>query len=183
MSNDVVKQEVVDLVERKVEDLSQYNLSKGDDIVPMSLIVRTCKKSSGGTFKSIKCLMYLPCYENDKFIGYHNRKIDVSFTKDAFDDVYSECGIHKSEDLSTGTLYVRKKGIQAPNKWFITKDEKGKDKYPRIYVKKAIIGFVPYTPDDEMFKYHEPVKDADVVEDYEQYDVSNEEDEELKGIN
>jgi hypothetical protein len=44
---------------------------------------------------------------------------------------------------------------------YVTKDEDGNDVYPEIWIKHSIVGFVPYTPDKDMFKYHKPEKVID----------------------
>ena len=114
-------------------------------------------------FNSVKGMLYLPVYAiNGKgdliFKGNHNRWLDVHFTKVAFKGVPNECDIHSPEDLSTGTLYVRLKGIQTPSKYVVTKDEDRDDIYPEIWVKHSVVGFVPYTPDKDVFKYHKSEK-------------------------
>lgn len=177
--NEVVtkENEIVDL--SKAEDLSKYNVNDADNILALNIIVRTITAKKGNKFKSVKTMMYLPYYDaDDGFKGYKNVKVDTSFTKNAFDNVYSECGIHKVDDLQTGTLYVRKKSVQAPFKWLVTRDAEGNDIYPHIWIKGDIIGFAPYTPDDDAFKYHAPVKDVELVDNQ----ILDESDEEFKGV-
>lgn len=178
--NEVVEKKndvVVDLT--KVEDLSHYNQNNGDNILALNIVVRTLTAKKGNKFKSVKTMMYLPYYDaNDGFKCYKNVKVDTHFTKDAFDNVYSECGIHKVDDLQTGTLYVRKKSVQAPFKWLVTENEQGEKEYPSLWVKGDIIGFAPYTPDEDSFKYHAPIKDAEIVNNT----IEEESDEEFKGV-
>lgn len=176
--NEVVKNEVIDL--SSAEDLSAYNVNDANNIIALNIIVRTLTAKKGNKFKSVKTMMYLPYYDaDDGFKGYKNIKVDTSFTKDAFDNVYSECGIHKVDDLQTGTLYVRKKSVQAPFKWLVTRNAEGENVYPHIWIKGDIIGFAPYTPDEDAFKYHAPVKDAEIVQ---SSNVVDEESEEFKGV-
>ncbi len=174
MSNEVEIKQEVELLKKGEEDLSIYNSNASDDIVALSLIVKKIRTDKN-SFKSIKVMMYLPCYSSNGFEGYNNRKIDVHFTKSAFDNVYEGCKIHKPDDLSTGTLFVRKKGIQAPSKYEVKVDDKGNKEYPQVWIKSDIIGFKPYTLDDEVFTYHKPVKDAE-------YEVIEETDEDFKGL-
>ena len=47
-----------------------------------------------------------------------------------------------------------------PSKYVILEDEDGNDVYPSIWVRGEIVGFIPYTPDDDMFKYHEPIQEG-----------------------
>ena len=177
--NEVVKNEneVVEVLDVKKEDLTLYNISKGDDIIGLDIKVRNVKASKGNTFKSVKGRLYLPCYDANGFNGYKTRWLDVHFTKDVFKDAFEGSLVKSIEDLSSGTLFLRKKGIQIPSKYEVTKDKDGKDVYPLIWIKNSIIGFRQYSVDDEVFEYHKPVKDAEVVE-----SIEEETEEDFKGV-
>lgn len=163
MANEIVKNENVEVeVVTDVKDIIDYNAKVGDDVVGLSI---KCKRIKGDDydFNSVKGMLYLPVYAiNGKgdliFKGYHNRWLDTHFKKVAFKSVPNECDIHSPEDLTTGTLYVRLKGIQTPSKYVVTKDEDGNDIYPEIWIKSDVVGFVPYTPDKDVFKYHKSEK-------------------------
>lgn len=171
MSNEVVKNEAVnvEVVEANKEVKVNYNAKLGDDVVGLQI---KCKRVKNGEvdFNSVKGLLYLPVYEFNKkgdlaFRGYKNRWMDVHFKRTVFKNVPSECDVHSAEDLTTGTLYVRLKGIQVPTKYIITKDEDGNDVYPEIWVRSDVVGFIPYTPDKDIFNYHNTAKEIDFEDD------------------
>lgn len=160
MTNEIIKNETgeIEIVEEKKPTID-YNAKIGEDVVGLQI---KCKrvKNEKNDFISVKGLLYLPVYDDGELIGKRNRWIDVHFTKDAFKGVPNQCEIHTPDDLTTGTLYIKKKGIQVPSKYAILEDEDGNDVYPSIWVRGEIVGFIPYTPDDDMFKYHEPIQEG-----------------------
>ena len=170
MANEMVKNENVEV--QVIDDLKEiidYNAKVGEDVIGLQI---KCKriKNDDVDFNSVKGLLYLPCYElNSKgemiYQGEKNRWLDVHFKKVAFKDVPNECSVHSIEDLTTGTLFIRLNGIQVPSKYVVTKDEDGNDIYPEIWVKKNIVGFVPYTPDKDVFKYHKTERVIETNED------------------
>ena len=171
MSNEVVKNEEVEVVEvvDNKEVKPDYNLKAGDKVIGLQI---KCKrvKNDDVDFNSVKGLLYLPVFELNKKgdlvnRGKKNRWLDVHFKKVAFKGVPNECEVHSPEDLTTGTLYVKLKGIQTPSKYVITKDEDGNDVYPEIWVRSDIMGFIPYTPDEDVFKYHDTSRELDFEDD------------------
>ena len=163
MANEIIKNENVEVtIIDEVKEVIDYNAKIGDDIIGLTIKCKRIKKGDLD-FNSVKGMLYLPIYELNKkgdlvYKGDGNRWLDVHFMKIAFKGVPNECDVHSPEDLTTGTLYVRLKGIQVPSKYVITKDEDGNDIYPEIWVKNSIVGFVPYTPNKDVFKYHKPEK-------------------------
>lgn len=165
MANEIVKNENVKVkVIDEVKNLVDYNAKIGEDVVGLTIKCKRIKDDKKGIdFNSVKGMLFIPVYELNKkgdpvYKGDYNRWMDVHFTKVAFKGVPNECDVHSPEDLTTGTLYIRLKGIQVPSKYIVTKDEDGKDVYPEIWVKHSIVGFVPYTPDKSVFEYHKPEK-------------------------
>lgn len=165
MANEIVKNENVEVtIIDEVKDLVDYNVKIGEDVIGLQIKCKRIKDDKKCIdFNSVKGMLFIPVYELNKkgdpvYVGDKNRWLDVHFTKVAFKGVPNECDVHSPEDLTTGTLYIRLKGIQIPSKYVVTKDEDGKDVYPEIWVKNSIVGFVPYTPDKDMFKYHKPEK-------------------------
>lgn len=163
MANEITKNENVEVtIIDEVKDLIDYNAKIGEDVIGLQIKCKRIKNESVD-FNSVKGMLYLPVYKLNKkgdqvYEGDKNRWLDVHFTKVAFKGVPNECDVHSPEDLTTGTLYVKLKGIQTPSKYVVTKDEDGNDVYPEIWIKNSIVGFVPYTPDKDMFKYHKPEK-------------------------
>lgn len=162
-------------------DVSSLNKNIENQYIAMGIKVATKKKSDGkGTFKSVKAYMVLDCYDIDgNYEGENVRWLDVHFTKDAFEDSMSP-NIKSIESLSTGTLYVLASKLQAPTVYRLSykTDENGveeldKDgerivKYPVIWLKGGICGFIPYVPEQDKFnrkpKKHEDAKDVDFEE-------------------
>lgn len=182
MANEIVKNENVEVtIIDEVKDLVDYNAKIGEDVIGLQIKCKRIKKGDMD-FNSVKGMLYLPIYDLNKkgdpvYKKDGNRWLDVHFTKVAFKGVPNECDVHNPEDLTTGTLYVRLNGIQVPSKYVVTKDEDGKDIYPEIWIKKNIVGFVPYTPDKDMFKYHKPER---VIEYDEETGEVTEDDQETK---
>lgn len=166
MTNEIVKNESLEMeIVEERKPVIDYNIKVGDDVIGLQI---KCKKikNDNNDFTSVKGLLYLPVYklQDDEMVfeGKKNRWIDVHFVRTAFKGTPKECEISTPDDLTTGTLYIRKKGIQVPSKYVVTKDEDGKDVYPEIWVRSDIVGFIPYTPDDDMFKYHEPIQEGKI---------------------
>ena len=182
MANEISKNENIEVtIIDEVKDLVDYNTKIGEDVIGLQI---KCKriKNDDVDFNSVKGMLYLPIYELNKkgelvYKKDGNRWLDVHFKKVAFKGVPNECDVHSPEDLTTGKLYVRLKGIQVPNKYVVTKDEDGNDIYPEIWVKSDVVGFIPYTPDKDVFNYHKPER---VIEYDEETGEVTEDDQETK---
>lgn len=109
-----------------------------------------------------------------EFQGELNRWVGLHFRKDAFDNIPQECKIHKLDDLSTGTLFVRADNVKPPKEYYPHYEDKEQDEWdddeqtkydedgtiPQVYVrpscwihKDAIVGFIPYRPSQDRFTY------------------------------
>ena len=161
-----------------------FHADLGEEPRRIKIAVKNCKTKDGKkTFKSVKGYMRIAVYDKDEnFIGNHVRKIDIHFTKDAFKGCTLLTAI---DDLKSGYLYVKAKGLQLPPIYKIEKDEKGNDVYPAIWIKSDIIGLQPFVAsqasldvddnDDAVdAEYDEETGEAEfdtVQEDYEQYEA------------
>jgi len=160
-------------------DVSSLNKTIENQYIAMGIKVSKVKVSNGNTFKSVKAYMLLDCYNVDgDYEGEFLRWIDVHFTRDAFKN--TQCEIKAIDDLQSGTLYVLAKNLQAPTTYRpkYEKDKDGNDvldadgerkiKYPQIWIKGGIVGFIPYAPSQDKFnrkpKKHEDAKDAEVTD-------------------
>lgn len=162
-----------------------FHQNLGDEPRRLKISVKKCTTKDGKKkFKAVKGYMRIAVYDkDDNFIGNHIRKIDVHFTQDAF----KGCDLLTSiDDLKSGYLYVRAKGLQLPPVFKIEKDDKGKDVYPAIWIKSDIIGLQPFVAsqasldvddnadavDADEIEVDEETGEAefDTTEDYEQYD-------------
>ena len=167
-------------------NLPNFHQNLGDEPRRLKIAVKKCKTKDGKkTFLSVKGYMRIAVYENDEFIGNKVRKIDVHFTKDAFKGCELLSGI---DELKSGYLYVRAKGLQLPPVYKIEKGEKGEDIYPAIWIKSDIIGLQAFVAaqasldvdDNDDAVDAEVVEDDatgevefDTTEDFEQYDAED----------
>ena len=153
-----------------VINLEEVNKDGNNDILAISIKVKNMESKDKKKFKSVKASMYLECFKrNDDgdlvSIGYKNRWIDLSFTRDAFNtDCFEGCIVKGISNLSTGTLYVNANYVDAPNSYKVTQDEDGEDVYPKIWVRGGIVGFQKYKPSQDKFNYHKPSNDVIDVE-------------------
>ena len=154
----------------------------------IKISVRNGKKKAGGTFKKVTGYVKLECYDIDgNFEGVKVRKLDVHFRKKAFTGAMN---VHSPEELKSGYLYVRAKGLQLPNRYQVSikQDEDGNDlyneegyailKYPIIWIQSDIIGLEEFVTSQEALDVDEDEnivptsynEETGEVEDYEQYD-------------
>lgn len=168
MTNELVKNENVSVEVVDNTSVIDYNVKKELNIVGLTIKCKKIKLQGKPDFNSVKGMLYLPVYDKEGvFKGHHNRWIDVHFKQDAFTNNKGEgLEITSPQQLTTGTLWVRLKGVQTPSKYQVTEgqneDGTTKDVYPQIWIKSDVVGFTPYTPDEEVFKYHEPDKSINV---------------------
>lgn len=156
-------------------------------------------KTTGNLFNSVTGYVKLECFdENGKSEGIKVKGLQVHFRKKAFSDAIN---VHNVDELKTGYLYVKAKGLQIPNSYRITqeKDEDGNPvydedgnavyKYPVIWVKTDIIGLEEAVTSqnaldvdeeenviDVDVKYNEET--GEVEEDIKQFDYNDEDEEE-----
>lgn len=184
------------------------DFSKKDDSVvaiadePRKLKISCFKKknkTTGNVFNAVTGYVKLECFDAEgNSEGVKVKGLQVHFRKDAFDNALN---VHKPDDLKTGYLYVKAKGIQIPNVYKITqeKDEDGNlvydedgnavFKYPVIWIQSDIIGLEEAVTSQNALDVDEDedVIDADVKineetgeveEDIKQFDYNDEDDEE-----
>lgn len=156
-----------------------FTQNLGDEPRRLKISVKRLKTKDGKkSFLSVKGYMRIACYDGDEFIGNNVKKIDVHFKKDAFKGCVLLSGV---EDLKSGYLYVRAKGLQLPSVHKVELDENGKSVYPSIWIKSDIIGLQAFVAsqaslDVDDIQEAEVVDDAsgevefDTTEDFEQYE-------------
>ena len=133
----------------------------------IKISVRNGKKKDGSTFKIVKGFVKLECFDEDgNSEGVKVRKLDVHFTKVAFKGAMN---VHSPEELKSGYLYVRAKGLQLPPRYQVTikQDENGNDmfdeegrailKYPEIWIKSDIIGLEEFVTSQDALDVDEDV--------------------------
>lgn len=144
--------------------------NKGDAIIKVQIKCRNIqKKDKSGTFKSVKFWKKVIVINDGIVEGKKGRWMDLKFTKKAFN---KDCNVHSIDDLTSGFLYVRANGLQAPKTYVIKEDENGDPIYPNGWVKDgSVLGFEPYVEEQDDYSYDNDKKDvvdAEVVEEEEQ---------------
>lgn len=156
-------------------------------------------KKTGNVFNAVTGYVKLECFNVDgESEGVKVKGLQVHFRKDAFKDAIN---VHTPDELKTGYLYVKAKGIQIPNVYKVTqeKDEDGNlvydedgnavFKYPAIWIQSDVIGLEEAVTSQSALNVDEDedVVDAEinvdeetgeVTEDIKQYDYDDTEDEE-----
>lgn len=185
------------------------DFSKKDDSVvtiadePRRLKIVCFKKKNKTTnnlFNSVTGYVKLECFDIDgNSEGVKTKGLQVHFRKDAFKNAIN---VHTPDELKSGYLYVKAKGIQIPNSYKVTqaKDEDGElmydedgnavYKYPVIWIQSDVIGLEEMVTSQTALNVDEDedVVDAEikvdeetgevVEEDIKQYDYNDEDDEE-----
>lgn len=155
----------------------------------LKISVSTKKKSDGsGTFKAVKGYVKIEVINDEGASeGVKVKRLDVHFRKDAFKGAMN---VHTPEDLKSGYLYVRAKGLQIPPFYKIEEkkddngnviyDENGEAmlKYPSIWIQSDIIGLEEFVTSQHALDVDEDEnivptsynEETGEVEDYTQYD-------------
>lgn len=163
-------------------------------------------KTTNNLFNSVTGYVKLECFDEDgKSEGVKTKGLQVHFRKDAFKNAIN---VHTPDELKSGYLYVKAKGIQIPNSYKVTqaKDENGElmydedgnaiYKYPCIWIQSDVIGLEEMVTSQTALNVDE---DEDVVdvetnevvdeetgevvdEDIKQYDYNDESDEDETSI-
>lgn len=197
MANEVIikKNNSVGVVSTQMELPNFKELNLGDEPRKLKIRVENGKKKDGTTFKKvtgyIKCDIYEGIEDEAKFVSRGVKRISVHFKKVAFKDERGEnCNISDIEDLQSGYLFVKAKGLRKPSIYKlryerddegnIVYDENGEAviKYPEIWIEKGVLGFIPFVTaqDDLNVDNEEEIVDAETGE---VIDESNEVDEDI----
>ncbi len=161
-------------------------------------------KKTGNLFNSVTGYVKLECFDIDgKSEGVKTKGLQVHFRKDAFKNAVN---VHTPDELKSGYLYVKAKGIQIPNSYKVTqaKDEDGEllydedgnavFKYPVIWIQSDVIGLEEMVTSQSALNVDEDedVVDAEVKvdeetgeiidEDIKQYDYNDESDDDETSI-
>lgn len=161
-------------------------------------------KKTGNLFNSVTGYVKLECFDIDgNSEGVKTKGLQVHFRKDAFKNALN---VHTPDELKSGYLYVKAKGIQIPNSYKVTqaKDEDGElmydedgnavYKYPSIWIQSDVIGLEEMVTSQTALNVDEDedVVDAEIKvdeetgevidEDIKQYDYNDESDEDETSI-
>ena len=149
----VVKSEVLGVGSGNVvlPDFNTVNL--GEEPRRLKVTVRKGKTKSGKVFNSITGYAKLPVYDGDTFVGVKVKRMSVHFRKTAFKGASN---VHTPEELKSGYLYVKAKGLRIPNVYKVTEkldkdgnvmyNENGEAilKYPEIWVESDVLGLMEF---------------------------------------
>lgn len=176
-----------------VPDFNDTNL--GEEPRRLKIKCRTGKTASGKVFNSITGYCKLPVYDGDDFIGVKVKRMSVHFRKIAFKDAVN---VHSPEDLKTGYLFVKAKGLRLPPVYKVTEetDKEGniiynedgtaKLKYPEIWIESDVIGLQEFVTSQQALEIdetneimdaevEEPVDESEAVADLENEELDEEE--------
>lgn len=180
-----------------------YNLNQ-EQILALQIKRRPIETKNNGKQFVFDVLMNLSVYKDvedtesemttKEYQGKLNRWVGLHFRKDAFDNIPNECKIHKVDDLSTGTLFVRASAVKPPKEYYPHFEDKPQTEWtneddikydedgtiPQVFVrpkcwihKDGIVGFIPYQPTQDDFTYKTNDVDSSSLE--ETNEESNEE--------
>ena len=155
----VVKSNVLSVSSCTVEIPNFKEIDLGNEPRRLKIKVTNGKKADGTKFKKVTGYVRLPIYEgigdDAVYVRDGIKRISVHFKQVAFKEERGEtCNVSDINDLQTGYLFVKAKGLRIPSVYRITeeKDSEGniiyqengeaKLKYPEIWVEKGVLGFL-----------------------------------------
>lgn len=155
----VVKSNVLSVSSCNVEIPNFKEIDLGNEPRRLKIKVTNGKKADGTKFKKVTGYVRLPIYEgigdDAVYVRDGIKRISVHFKQVAFKEERGEtCNVSDINDLQTGYLFVKAKGLRIPSVYRITeeKDSEGniiyqengeaKLKYPEIWVEKGVLGFL-----------------------------------------
>jgi len=194
MANEVIKKSNVLSVESsnvQLPDFKQIDL--GNEPRKLKIKVTNGKKADGTTFKKVTGYAKLPIYEGigDEAVYVRDgvKRMSVHFKKVAFKDEAGETlNVHDIEDLQTGYLFVKAKGLRIPSVYRL-QYEKNEDgsikydnngeaviKYPEIWIERGILGFLAAVTSQDSLDVDDEKEVVDVKVDEETGEVVEDED-------
>lgn len=193
MANEVIikKSNVLSVVSSNVELPNFKQIDLGNEPRKLKIKVTNGKKADGTTFKKVTGYAKLPIYEGvgDEAVYVRDgvKRMSVHFKKVAFKD---ECGdtlnVHDIEDLQSGYLFVKAKGLRIPSVYRL-QYEKNEDgsikydnngeaviKYPEIWIEKGVLGFLAAVTSQDSLDVDDEKEVVDVKVDEETGEVMDE---------
>lgn len=155
----VAKSNVLSVASCNVELPNFKEIDLGNEPRRLKIKVTNGKKADGTKFKKVTGYVKLPIYEgigdDAVYVRDGIKRISVHFKQVAFkEERGNTCNVSDINDLQTGYLFVKAKGLRIPSVYRITeeKDSEGniiyqengeaKLKYPEIWVEKGVLGFL-----------------------------------------
>ena len=193
MANEVIikKSNVLSVESSNVQlpDFKQIDL--GNEPRKLKIKVTNGKKADGTTFKKVTGYAKLPIYEGigDEAVYVRDgvKRMSVHFKKVAFkDEAGDTLNVHDIEDLQTGYLFVKAKGLRIPSVYRL-QYEKNEDgsikydnngeaviKYPEIWIERGILGFLAAVTSQDSLDVDDEKEVVDVKVDEETGEVMDE---------
>ena len=195
MANEVIikKSNVLSVVSSNVELPNFKQIDLGNEPRKLKIKVTNGKKADGTTFKKVTGYAKLPIYEGvgDEAVYVRDgvKRMSVHFKKVAFkDDCGDTLNVHDIEDLQTGYLFVKAKGLRIPSVYRL-QYEKNEDgsikydnngeaviKYPEIWIEKGVLGFLAAVTSQDSLDVDDEKEVVDVKVDEETGEVVEDED-------
>lgn len=149
-------------------------------------VTKKKNKTTGNVFTAVSGYVKLEAFDLDgKSEGVKVKKLTVRFRKDAFKGAIN---VHTVDELKSGYLYVKAKGIQVPPSYRVVeaKDEDGniiyddngeaKLKYPDIWIQSDVIGLEEFVTSQSALDVDESSNVVDATYDEETGEVKDSED-------
>ena len=188
--NEIVRSDVLSVSSGKITLPDFENVDLGNEPRRLRIKCRTGKTASGKLFNSITGYCKLPVYDGNDFVGVKIKRISVHFRKNAFKDAMN---VHSPEELKSGYLYVKAKGLRLPSVYKITEetdkdgniiyneDGTAKLKYPEIWIESDVIGLQEFVTSQKALDIDEDdnLMDVEVEDTNESEAVADLENEEL----
>lgn len=165
-------------------------------------VTKKKNKTTGNVFTAVSGYAKLEVFDDEgNSKGVQVKKMTVRFRKDAFKGAIN---VHTVDELKSGYLYVKAKGIQIPPRYQVTeaKDDDGNIKYdnngeallkyPDIWIQSDIIGLEEFVTSQSALDVDEESNVVDakyddatgelVEEDIKQYDYDDTDEEESEEV-
>lgn len=182
----IVKVRSNERCEVALPDFNNQNTSVvkiGDEPRRLKISVRRKKnKTTGNVFNSVTGYAKLEAFDEDgNSLGVKVKAMTVHFRKKAFENAIN---VHTPDELKSGYLYVKAKGIQIPAVYKIqpAKDEDGQViynddgemtyKYPEIWIQSDVIGLEEFVTSQSALDVDEDESVVDVKVDEETGEVT-----------
>lgn len=206
MANDIIKVRSNERGNVIVPDFKKEEAAVTIADEPRRLMISVTKKknkNTGNIFTAVSGYAKLEVFDLDgKSEGIKVKKLTVRFRKEAFKGAIN---VHTVDELKSGYLYVKAKGIQVPPAYRVVeaKDEDGntiydedgnaKLKYPDIWIQSDVIGLEEFVTSQTALDvddnsnvldatYDEETGEVKDTEDYKQYNYDDPDDTEETDI-
>ena len=177
MNNEVIvkKSNVLSAVSNNMELPNFKELDLGNEPRKLRIKVEKGTTSEGKKFNKVTGYVKLPIYEGigdeATYVRDGVKRMSVHFKQVAFKDERGEtCNVSDINDLQSGYLFVKAKGLRIPSVYKLQYD-KNEDgtlrydkngeaviKYPEIWVERGVLGFIGFVISQDSLNVDEDEK-------------------------